>query len=217
MEKSDEGENSSSSSSRRSIVSSNEDLMVNILSRLSMKVLLRFKCVSKQWNLLISDPYFVSTHQGRATQNQNIIKLLWMTHDGSIGVCSIDEKEERKGTHDLIRSNYPDGFKCHFVHMVRPPCNGLICLENRCSNGFFMVYNPTTRNTLVIPRGKEREYDYLEGLGFCSSSNEFKLVHLYLKSEGYGYGYGYDYGCELSTVGQRGVHPQQPSRSWPIP
>ncbi|KAJ4973005.1 hypothetical protein NE237_006179 [Protea cynaroides] len=92
-----EGESTYITSSSRSIVSTNEDLMVNILSTLPVKVL-----VSKQWNMLISDAYFVRTHQGRAPQDPNIMKLLWMTQDGSIKVCSIEEKEERKVTYDLI-------------------------------------------------------------------------------------------------------------------
>ncbi|KAJ4974093.1 hypothetical protein NE237_007267 [Protea cynaroides] len=208
-------EESSCRTSSRSIVSSNEDLMVNILSRLPVKVLSRFKCVSKQWNMLTSDPYFISAHHGRATQEPNIMKLLSVTRAGLISVCSIEEKEERKVTHDLIRPNYPDGIlqKYKSVYMVGVPCNGWICLECVYHEGWralILVCNPATRDTIVIPRGKKREYDYLElGLGFCSSSNEFKVVRFYEMEEGYGF--------ELFTVGQRGTrgtHSLKPLQSW---
>ncbi|KAJ4974985.1 hypothetical protein NE237_008159 [Protea cynaroides] len=207
MEKS-EGESTCRTSSS-SIVSSNEDLMMIILSWLPVKVLLRFRCVCKQWSMLISDPYFVSTHQCRATQDPNILKLIWrVNQDGLIRVCSIEEKEERKVTHDLIRPNYPDNFLRRYCYakMVGRPCNGLICLEDR---HLILVCNPATQNTLVIPRGKKRRYNYLEGLGFCSSSNEFKVVGLFERSN--------RYGCELFTVCQseaQGTHSLQPSRSW---
>ncbi|KAJ4974740.1 hypothetical protein NE237_007914 [Protea cynaroides] len=204
MEKA-EGESTCRTSSG-SIVSSDEDLMMNVFSWLPVKVLSRFRCVCKQWSMLISDPYFVSTHQGRATQDLNITKLICMVdQDGLIRVRSIEEKEERKITHDLIRPNYPNRFpwKYRYAKIVGRTCNGLICLED-CR--LTLVCNPATRNTVVIPRGKERRYSYLQGLGFCSSSNEFKVVRLYRRSK--------DYGCELFTVFQRGVHPLQYLRSW---
>ncbi|KAJ4972486.1 hypothetical protein NE237_005660 [Protea cynaroides] len=200
-------------SSSSSVVSSNEYLMVNILSRLPVKALSRFKCVSKQWNTLISDPYFVKTHQVRATQDPNIMKLLWVTHGGLIRVCSIEEKAKRNVTIDSIRPNYPNGFlrKWKFINMVGRPCNGLICIEYLCHEDtrLILVCNPATRDTVVIPNGKERVDNNLEGLGFCSSSNEFKLVRFYIIPEGFGF--------ELFTIGQRetrGTHSLQPSRSW---
>ncbi|KAJ4976121.1 hypothetical protein NE237_001227 [Protea cynaroides] len=222
MEKPD-GESSYRTNSG-SIVSSNEDLMVNILSWLPVKVLSRFKCVSKQWNTLISDPYFIRVHQGRAPQDHNIMKLLWMTRgsygDGLISVCSVEEKEKKKVTLDVIGSYYPDGFKYHSMNMIGRPCNGLICLEHLCFNEWtyhykclILVCNPETQNTVLIPQGTDRQYSFLQGLGFCSSSNEFKLVQLYERSENKWEGIG----CELFTVGHRGVtgtHPLQPSRSW---
>ncbi|KAJ4972767.1 hypothetical protein NE237_005941 [Protea cynaroides] len=203
-----EGGSTSRTSSSRSIVSNNDDLMVNILSRLPVKALLRFKCVSSQWNILISDPYFVWAHLRQAPQDPNIMKLLWVTSDGLIRGFSVEDKEERKVTLDLIRPKYPDGFlqNCNRVIMAGRPCNGMICLTN---GRIILVCNPATRDTLVIPRSNEREYNYLEGLGFCSSRNEFKVVSLYERSEGFG--------CELFTIGQRaivGTHPLQPSRSW---
>ncbi|KAJ4843514.1 hypothetical protein Tsubulata_027110 [Turnera subulata] len=38
------------------------ELIIEILSRVAVKDLLRFKCVSKEWKLLIEDPYFVRKH-----------------------------------------------------------------------------------------------------------------------------------------------------------
>ena len=42
------------------------ELIVDILSRLPVKTLCRFKCVLKPWRSLISDPDFVKTHLLRA-------------------------------------------------------------------------------------------------------------------------------------------------------
>ncbi|EEF35969.1 hypothetical protein RCOM_1028290 [Ricinus communis] len=39
-----------------------EDIAIDILLRLPVKPLLRFKCVSKTWYSLISDPCFIKSH-----------------------------------------------------------------------------------------------------------------------------------------------------------
>lgn len=55
---------------------------MGLLSRLAVRSLLRFKCVSKFWNSLIVDPYFKRTHY---IQSQNSQKLLitkkWLGKD----------------------------------------------------------------------------------------------------------------------------------------
>ncbi|KAL3323685.1 hypothetical protein AABB24_038043 [Solanum stoloniferum] len=53
-----------------------EEILVNILSRLSVRFLLRFKCVSKFCSTLISDPYFTMKHLNRAKNDQDSQKLL---------------------------------------------------------------------------------------------------------------------------------------------
>ncbi|KAL3323438.1 hypothetical protein AABB24_037865, partial [Solanum stoloniferum] len=49
-----------------------EGLIMNILSRLSVRSLYQYKCVSKLWNTLISDPYFKMKHFKRANNDQKI-------------------------------------------------------------------------------------------------------------------------------------------------
>ncbi|XP_014502889.1 F-box/kelch-repeat protein At3g23880-like [Vigna radiata var. radiata] len=43
-----------------------DDLIIEILSWLPLKSVMRFKCVSKSWNSLIIDPYFVKLHRKRS-------------------------------------------------------------------------------------------------------------------------------------------------------
>lgn len=45
-----------------SLVEGNEDLLNEILLRLPVKSLMRFKCVSKNWLAHISNPYFCHSH-----------------------------------------------------------------------------------------------------------------------------------------------------------
>ncbi|KAK1612779.1 hypothetical protein QYE76_036452 [Lolium multiflorum] len=57
-------------------VSSSTDIIFEILSRLPVKTLCRFRCASKQWRALISDPIFQTTHDSR-------VKPLLVGRDGA--------------------------------------------------------------------------------------------------------------------------------------
>ncbi|CAN0902059.1 F-box protein At2g40910 [Linum grandiflorum] len=57
------------------------DIVIDILSRLPVETLIRFKCASKQWNQLISgSPYFVSMHLIRNKQSAN--NFILCTYNG---------------------------------------------------------------------------------------------------------------------------------------
>ncbi|KAG5001241.1 hypothetical protein JHK87_022313 [Glycine soja] len=49
------------------------DLIVEILLRLPIKSLLRFKCVCKSWLSFISNPHFVKSHLVVAPTNQTLL------------------------------------------------------------------------------------------------------------------------------------------------
>ncbi|MCI01387.1 F-box protein [Trifolium medium] len=55
-----------------------QELLVEILSLLSVKAIVRFKCVSKSWNNLISNPTFVEKHLKISSQNPHLT-LSWYT------------------------------------------------------------------------------------------------------------------------------------------
>ncbi|KAM3377722.1 hypothetical protein P3S68_010135 [Capsicum galapagoense] len=53
-----------------------EEIVMNILSRLPVRSLQRFKCVSPFWSALISDHYFTMKHLNRAKNDLNSQRLL---------------------------------------------------------------------------------------------------------------------------------------------
>ncbi|KAM3288200.1 hypothetical protein P3S67_021630 [Capsicum chacoense] len=53
-----------------------DDIIMEILYRLPVRDLVQFKCVSKLWNALISDPYFVNKHLDHAKNDPHSQKLL---------------------------------------------------------------------------------------------------------------------------------------------
>ncbi|RHN79079.1 putative F-box domain-containing protein [Medicago truncatula] len=136
-----------------------DDLLVEILSLLSVKSLLRFRCVSKSWNALISDPFFVKFHLKRSkSQNQHLTLVTF--HVKFIKVVTTHNRySERYYTYDsydrleVDENDYsfiPYPISCLLdnlsITLVADPhsllklndfanivgsCNGLICLTNK--------------------------------------------------------------------------------------
>ncbi|ONI13668.1 hypothetical protein PRUPE_4G236300 [Prunus persica] len=48
------------------------DIILENLSRLPVKLLCRFRCVSKSWRSLMADPDFVKIHLNKAIENEDI-------------------------------------------------------------------------------------------------------------------------------------------------
>ncbi|KAK7828780.1 f-box protein [Quercus suber] len=66
------------------VIFSNDDLAMEILSRFSALELSRFKCVSRRWKNLISDPSFLCVHHQRS-QLRGITTLLIQQRDDITG------------------------------------------------------------------------------------------------------------------------------------
>nr|XP_009770616.1 PREDICTED: F-box/kelch-repeat protein At3g23880-like isoform X2 [Nicotiana sylvestris] len=70
------------------------ELVTEILSRLPMKPLLQFMCVSKSWLSLISSPEFIKTHLILSANNMDYIhhKVMmssYSRHTSNVKVCSL--------------------------------------------------------------------------------------------------------------------------------
>ncbi|TXG52840.1 hypothetical protein EZV62_022009 [Acer yangbiense] len=148
------------------------DLVDKILWNLPVKSLCRFKCVSKKWPYLISDPHFVKMHLSR-TQTLGRTRLL---ADGMWDLFSVDLETESYNDDKItmLGLNFPE--ECFWITCIGS-CNGLLGLATEFSSALF-VYNPSTHECKQIARLGARTSTYLYGFGYAESIDDYKLVKI---------------------------------------
>ncbi|XP_047337994.1 F-box protein CPR1-like [Impatiens glandulifera] len=120
-----------------------DEILEKVLCRLPVKLLLRFRCVSKSWLALISSPYFVKLHLKLSVQTKRNINLnLYRHNDISLKFLNYE-----------LRSSFS--------------CDGLLCMSN-VNNALDNVFlwNPSIRKSIKLPY---ESTDHSIHLGFPST------------------------------------------------
>ncbi|KAE9619845.1 putative F-box domain-containing protein [Lupinus albus] len=132
------------------IVATIEYLVHEILLRLPVKSLLRFKCVSKQWLALISEPYFCNSHTLRLYRTSRVFPSSILHALSDSRNCQVIP---------LKTINVSDSFKFHNVNvpigMVIQSSNGLLLIQRITLDGDeaeveYFVCNPTTNKSVPV-------------------------------------------------------------------
>ncbi|KAK1367155.1 putative F-box domain-containing protein [Heracleum sosnowskyi] len=151
-----------------------EDLIAQILDRLPVKSLLRFRCVSKPWCSLIDSPHFVKAHLRRSiecnTSTGLIIRGALDWYADSLDDTTAIEFDETLRT--LLRGTCLVG-----------SCNGLICLYKPKTDIF--LWNLATRRYRKLPTAPTdflRPFDirpFLYGFGYDAVNDDYKVLSIY--------------------------------------
>ncbi|XP_057803093.1 F-box/kelch-repeat protein At3g23880-like [Salvia miltiorrhiza] len=135
-----------------------QEIIEEILSRLAVKSLLRFRCVSKSWRSLIGSERFIKTHL------QNSSKNAALAHHRKI--LSYDSPKF------VNWWEFPDMVGC---------CNGLVCFLQKRS---FFLWNPATGisnklSEIVMENGDRTSSVYKYGFGWDESSGAYKVFAVF--------------------------------------
>ncbi|KAL6136109.1 hypothetical protein ACLB2K_061410 [Fragaria x ananassa] len=195
-----------SSSSLAETVADYEDILTEILLRVPARPLVRFKCVSKHWLFLISDPKFCHRHMLKNPHPP--ISAFFSQKSSEFGFVPLHFDHDptsirTRGNQNLIesaRSCNPLDF-VHSLHSIKivQSCNGLFlcCLHpprysypTRASTLVYYVLNPTTNKftTLTPPAAAAATTSDPRFFGHAlafdpSKSHHYKVVFLWCVDE----------------------------------
>ncbi|XP_049372066.1 F-box protein CPR1-like [Solanum verrucosum] len=161
-----------------------EEILVNILSRLPVRSIVRFKSVSKFWTTLIFDPYFTMKHLNHAKNDQDSQKLLiyqWCPKDYiyTLYCCPLSPIQLVKDVQKL-KLDCPSTLKPRHC-MIHCCYNDLVIIEICDNNRFiYLLWNPSIRESIVLPPlGCPRDGGSRFGLGYDLSSGGYKIIHMH--------------------------------------
>ncbi|GMI63768.1 CONSTITUTIVE EXPRESSER OF PR GENES 1, CONSTITUTIVE EXPRESSER OF PR GENES 30 [Hibiscus trionum] len=163
------------------------DLIPDILCRLPVKTLLRFKCVSKSWCSLIDDPHFAKLHLDHSLKTSSNVKLFL---DNCIECDDKAYAVDFDSLHNLVQ--FPRPFIAEITKYrsrVIGSCNGLLAVYHR--EGGIALWNPSTRKCRYLPPldddiisdhdafpGYHYDKNTVLGFGYDETSNDFKVVQM---------------------------------------
>ncbi|KAF4380079.1 hypothetical protein F8388_018203 [Cannabis sativa] len=153
------------------------DIIEEILRRLPVKTLVRFRCVSKSWRRLITSPDFVKTHLARIRSEYylGLASSIILSRYGD-SLLSMDPQNE--ASQQAMELDFP--MLPYFPYYVKGHCDGLICcVVNDGSQGFLLLYNASIREYRKMPiPANFRSTREVFGLGFDASTDDYKIVRV---------------------------------------
>ncbi|XP_058787910.1 F-box/kelch-repeat protein At3g23880-like [Vicia villosa] len=166
------------------------DVISEILGRLSVKSLLQFRCVSKSWKSLISDPQFAKKHLNLSTTR----RLLRVSYDSPSHRFILNSYSLQSvftdTNYNLTRFQFPlDVISERYSHHLVGSCDGILCVANyRISpdyKRFVVLWNPSIRKYKELPHFENPAELYrlrlrmTYGFGYDHVSHDYKLLVLY--------------------------------------
>ncbi|KAM7493699.1 hypothetical protein LguiB_028308 [Lonicera macranthoides] len=169
-----------------------QELIIEILSRLPVKVLLKFKSVCKNWYEIIKNPYFIKKHlqNNYESDDGHLLIQRFIPESGLYGFESFTDKTLANNL-DLPSSVVVDPYLQNTAFArVFGPLHGLYLLFNRKDR--FALWNPGTREFKPLPSHPitdefETDQFYNEppvvGFGHDPSTNDYKVAW-YIREDG---------------------------------
>ncbi|KAJ0703974.1 putative F-box domain-containing protein [Helianthus annuus] len=162
------------------------EIIFNILSRMPVKSLARFRCVSKLWCDYIDDPYLKIIHDQQYPEEPTIIFPVppWPSiRFYATELVKRDARVLEAKTIPFLEFNSKQGL---FLgrHFILGSCNGLVYLSQSYGSlrpEDLSVVNPVRKEYYELPPADhlfDQKHFELHGLGFDDSTNTFKMVVL---------------------------------------
>ncbi|KAL7148368.1 hypothetical protein ABFS83_06G173600 [Erythranthe nasuta] len=159
-----------------------EEIIAEILSRLPVKSLLKFRCVSKSWRSLISYKHFIKSHLQISRKDTNFTRH-WIIQTflfenpirkQSLKSCYLPSLFSGLSS-DPVEIDFPiENYKGGV--WVVDSCNGLVCISIN-EGRHFLLWNPSTRNYKKLADLDDDGMKLIIMYGFCfdESNDDYKV------------------------------------------
>ncbi|OMP01385.1 hypothetical protein COLO4_11922 [Corchorus olitorius] len=176
-----------------------EDLTRDILLRIPVKSLSRFRCVHRTWDSLFNSSSFIITHFNNSNKKGHNFMMVMIPHFEKIDKYHTTQLRFRLFTRDTYNVYLNLEGEAPFritslnnYYLINYPfvgfCNGLVCLHNDVQQPQQIVlYNPCLKQHKIIqpPFTVSDFRDKVLGFGYDSINNDYKVVY-WRKREGHG-------------------------------
>lgn len=160
-----------------------DEIIVEILTRLPVKSLLRFRCVSKSWLSQISSPTFIKIHLNYAINNSMYL------HNHLICISCYPRNHFREfSLHYLLHETEVDTTTTLDYSIAYPElpmrilgsCNGIVCIA--LDEEHLFLWNPSISKHKILPHLHKRPgfCCYLkDGFGYEEITDDYKVVVIF--------------------------------------
>ncbi|XP_061366395.1 F-box/kelch-repeat protein At3g23880-like [Gastrolobium bilobum] len=150
-----------------------QEMLIEILLRVPVKSLVRFKRVCKSWQSLISDPCFATSHFEFSRARTNRV-LFFKPSDSNIRSMDLDASFDDHD--DSVSASLKLGFlhpKHDFPVRIMGSCRGFVLLD--CHQNLY-IWNPSTGVHKKISVSNSLNEKFLYGFGYDSSKDDYLIV-----------------------------------------
>ncbi|XP_010503603.1 PREDICTED: F-box protein At3g49450-like [Camelina sativa] len=156
------------------------DVMVEILSRLpAAKSVARARCVSKNWNALLRNPYFTNKFLTRSSARPRL--LFTFQAEGKWSFFSSPEYVISDNNSNLVVVESLMGVPKDYTSRVCVPVCGLLCTKDEWVVGGrkdarMMICNPSTGQVKSLPKVRSRRGQVITYLGYDPIGIQYKVL-----------------------------------------
>ncbi|MBA0756131.1 hypothetical protein Gogos_021650 [Gossypium gossypioides] len=152
-------------------------IIYNILSKLPVKSLARFKSLNKLYCSFINDPHFTNAHfKNHSVVHGDLCLILsCIEHQNLNNTTKIHFFTIKDNEHAMIEYSMPVSFD---TYHILPSCNGLICFYGL--HGSVHVCNPTTKTIVNLPNIDDDLQKFQScGFGFDGINDTYKVIKFF--------------------------------------
>uniref|UniRef100_A0A5B6YQ60 F-box domain-containing protein n=1 Tax=Davidia involucrata TaxID=16924 RepID=A0A5B6YQ60_DAVIN len=152
------------------------EIMVEILSRLPVKSLIRFRCVCKSWYPLLTNPNFIIMHlnHSKFSTTNDSHKLVVRLHNRFTYFTVFSLYCGEPLSDSPVDLHIPFTADIYDLGIVGS-CNGLLCVLLEQDT---VLWNPATRQFRFLPELECPVWPISMGFGFHPNTDDYKFVRI---------------------------------------